>query len=94
MSKPWEEILEGAYAKTEQQKKNALINTALHTLSWGTKHVDALASIRNSLRSAKKLAFSKQDQVIRMYKDASEALWASLVIPTKKGNLSKPLEKQ
>lgn len=43
--KPLDEILEEAYEKDGKRKKTALKNIALHTLSWGTDHVTALATI-------------------------------------------------
>lgn len=92
--KPLDEVLEKAYAKAGKRKKSALKNIALHTLSWGTDHITALASPQDSLRTAVKLGFPKQDQVVCMYTDASETLWASVATQTKEDHLSKPLEQQ
>lgn len=54
--RPLNEILEKAYTKAKKQKKKALKNNALHTLSGGTEYVTVFAFLQDSLRTAVKLA--------------------------------------
>lgn len=88
------EILENASAKAGMWKISAQTFIALFTLSYGPEHVTALASLQDSLRTAVKLAFSKQDRVICMYTDAPEAIWASVVMQTNEDDLGEVIEQQ
>lgn len=92
--RPSHKISENAYPNAKKQNKKKLKDIAPHTLSWSTKIVDALTSIKDILRTAKRSAFRKQHQVEYMYTDATKVIWALAVTVANKDDLGKPIEQQ
>lgn len=63
-------------------------------LSWGTEQRNEIDSVRDSLRSAAKMAFPRFDQVMFVYTNAGKEQSAVVVAQTKREQLRVPVKQQ
>lgn len=51
----------------------------LHYISWGKIHGQALNNIKDTLRNAFRLSYSKREHVFCIFTDVPDKFWAGIV---------------
>ena len=88
------DVLEKAYKKSGRRTKRSVQNIPLHTLSWGTGHVEAFKSLQDTIREAVQLSFPKKEKQICIYTYASDKFWSAVVTQIMPSDMQKPIEEQ
>lgn len=76
ISQPLRHILEKAYTSCGKRRMQALKKAALMRLSWGAIQKAAFTKLKETLKSAEKLAHLKDNHIISIFGDVSDKFWA------------------
>ena len=87
-------VLEKAYSVSGKRTTASIKGIRLSNLDWNNEHVSAFQDLTEQLREAVKLAHRRQDMILCVYTDASDAHWAAVVTQCDPEQLSLPVTEQ